>query len=49
MFLRAGDRLIRIDDEDLSWLSLTEISIILDEKEEATFLVEYNVVMFGKL
>ncbi|KAG8183078.1 hypothetical protein JTE90_010901 [Oedothorax gibbosus] len=41
--LRSGDRLIQIDDQDLSWLSLEKISEILAQKEEAVFLIEYSV------
>ncbi|GFT76265.1 glutamate receptor-interacting protein 1 [Nephila pilipes] len=43
--LRAGDRLIQIDGQNIEWLSLLEVADILNKKDEATFLVEYNVAI----
>ncbi|GFV10690.1 glutamate receptor-interacting protein 1 [Trichonephila clavipes] len=45
--LKAGDRLIQIDGQNVEWLSLLEVADILKEKDEATFLVEYNIAIVG--
>ncbi|GFR19583.1 glutamate receptor-interacting protein 1 [Trichonephila clavata] len=45
--LKAGDRLIQIDGQNVEWLSLLEVADILKEKDEATFLVEYNIAVVG--
>lgn len=45
--LKAGDRLIQIDEQNVEWLSLLEVADILKEKDEATFLIEYNIAVVG--
>ncbi|XP_035204461.1 uncharacterized protein LOC118179399, partial [Stegodyphus dumicola] len=41
--MRAGDRLLLVNGVNISWLSLMEVAKILNEKEEAVLLIEYNV------
>ncbi|CAL1276747.1 unnamed protein product [Larinioides sclopetarius] len=43
--LKAGDRLLQIDDQDLEALSLSQVSDILLAKNEATFTIEYKIAL----
>ncbi|GBN55513.1 hypothetical protein AVEN_226983-1, partial [Araneus ventricosus] len=43
--LKAGDRLLQIDDQDLEALSLSQAADILQAKNEATFTIEYKIAL----
>ncbi|XP_055935177.1 uncharacterized protein LOC129965370 [Argiope bruennichi] len=43
--LKAGDRLLQIDEQDLGALSLSHVADILQAKSEATFTIEYKIAL----
>ena len=46
--VQEGDRLLKIDNINLSWMSLSYISSLLQAKDEAEFTFEYNVRVVSK-
>nr|XP_042901568.1 glutamate receptor-interacting protein 1-like [Parasteatoda tepidariorum] len=47
--LMDGDRLLEVDNQNLSWIPLAEAVSFLQNKDEVLLLIEYNVGIIGKV